>query len=63
MNILNIIRSLKIKQNEYYANNPLAFWVHSTITLLASGWTFVKTIKSINKELDDTFEYFSLFPY
>ncbi len=55
MNILNFFRNLKTKQNKFYADNPKAFWIHSTITLFASAWTFVKTVKTMNRKLDEIF--------
>lgn len=58
MNIFKYIQSLKIKQENFYTNNPKAFWIHSALTLAASGWTFVKTLKSINRELDEMGAFF-----
>ena len=62
MNILKFIQELKSKKELFYDNNPRAYWIHSTITLALSGFTFVKTIKGMENRIKESWEvFFDLF--
>lgn len=46
------MKELSYKQEKFYDDNPKAFWIHSSMTLILSGFTFVKTLRKMNTEIE-----------